>query len=41
MASIQSQKQREIKRKEKLPDVIEQLEASLKAALEGRIRKSN
>ena len=28
------------KKKEPLPDIIEQLEASLKAALEGKIRKA-
>ncbi len=40
MASVEVQKAKANGKKKELPDVIEQLEASLKAALEGKIRKA-
>lgn len=40
MPAVQTQKQK-LSKKERLPDVIEQLEASLKAGLEGRIRRTS
>ncbi len=40
MASVQMQKAKANGKKKELPDVIEQLEASLKAMKEGRYRKA-